>query len=121
MGKRSKRLWAVIRKETIQLLRDWRTLTLILSLPVVELFLFAYAVGLTVDHLPTGVADMSMDARSRAFIDALAVSGFFDMDLYLETEAQVLQAIDEGVVKAGVVIPPPILRLKWNTARHRCW
>ncbi|MHC4430682.1 MAG: ABC transporter permease [Planctomycetota bacterium] len=106
MGKRFKRLWAVIRKETIQLLRDWRTLTLILSLPVIELFLFAYAVGLTVDHLPTGVADMSMDARSRAFIDALAVSGFFDVDLYLETEAQVLQAIDKGVVKAGVIIPP---------------
>ena len=104
--KRLKRLGALIRKEMIQLRRDRRTLVIILALPLIELFLFAYAVDLTVDHLPTVVADMSLDARSQDFIDALSVSGYFDMNFYVESEAEVIRAIDEGQARAGIVIPP---------------
>ena len=106
MGKRLKRLVALVRKETIQALRDRSTLAMILVLPLIELFLFAYAVDMTVDHIPTAVADMSLDAQSRAFLDALQVSGYFDIDV--ESEAQVIQAIDKGRVRAGVVIPPDL-------------
>ena len=100
------RLRTLIRKETIQLLRDRRTLGIMLALPVIVLFLFAYAVSLTIDHIPTAVADLSMDARSQDFIDALSVSGFYDMDLYAQDEEEVIRAIEEGKVRAGVVIPP---------------
>lgn len=106
MLKRLKRLSALIRKEMIQLRRDRRTLAIILALPLIELFLFAYAVDLTVDHLPTVVADMSLDAQSQDFIDALSVSGYFDMNFYVESEAEVIRAIDAGQARAGIVIPP---------------
>jgi ABC-2 type transport system permease protein len=98
MRKSLQRIGALIQKETIQILRDWRTLVMILALPLVEMFLFAYAVTLTVDHIPTAVADMSRDARSRAFVE--------DMEMHVEGKEQVLQAIGAGRVKAGVVIPP---------------
>ena len=106
MKKRFNRIGAILQKETIQLLRDWRTLVLVLLLPVLEMFLFAYAVSLTVDHIPTMVADLSRDAESRAFIEALTASGYFDIEGYVENEAQIIRAIDEGESKAGVVIPP---------------
>jgi ABC-2 type transport system permease protein len=106
MWKRIKRLLAIMKKEMIQLLRDRRTLVLFFSLPLLELFLFAYAVELTVDHMPTAVADMSRDVQSQQLIDALQVSGYFDVVRYLEDEADVIRAIDAGQVKAGVVIPP---------------
>ncbi|MBE9471874.1 MAG: ABC transporter permease [Chloroflexi bacterium] len=106
MRKSLKRIGALIQKETIQILRDWRTLAMILALPLIEMFLFAYAVTLTVDHIPTAVADMSRDARSRAFVEALEISGYFDMQMHVEGKEQVLQAIGAGRVKAGVVIPP---------------
>lgn len=106
MRKRLKRLGALTQKEMIQLLRDRRTLGLLLALPILELFLFAYAVDLVVDHIPTAVADMSLDARSQAFVKSLATSGYFDIEMYVENEAQVIRAIDEGRAKAGVVLPP---------------
>jgi len=106
MPKRLKRFGALVRKEMIQLVRDRQTLVIVLSIPFIELFLFAYAVDLTVDHIPTAVADMSLDAQSHALIDALAISGYFDVEMYLEDEVQVIQAIDEGRVRAGIVIPP---------------
>ena len=106
MGSGLVRTWALTKKELTQLVRDRGTFALILFLPVVELLLFAYAVSLTVDHIPTAVADLSLDAQSRAFVDALTVSGFFDVTLRVQDESQVIRAIDEGVVRAGIVIPP---------------
>lgn len=106
MSERTRRLAALLRKEMTQLLRDRVTLGIILSIPIIELFLFAYAVDLTVDHIPTAVADLSLDDRSRAYINALEVSGYFDITLYAEDESAVIRAIDEGKVRAGVVILP---------------
>jgi ABC-2 type transport system permease protein len=106
MQKSLQRLKALIRKEMVQILRDRRTLTLFFLLPLIELFLFGYAVSLTVTHLPTAIVDQSMDARSRDFIQSLVSSGNFDTKMVLQNEQQVIQAIDAGTVKAGVVIPP---------------
>jgi ABC-2 type transport system permease protein len=106
MPRRLQRFSSLVKKEMIQALRDRRTLAIVLITPLIELLLFAYAVDMTVDHIPTAVADKSMDAQSRALIGALTISGYFDIELYLEDEAQVVQAIDEGRVGAGIVIPP---------------
>ena len=103
---RWQRVRALIRKEFIRLLRDRRTLALIVAMPLIELFLFAYAVDMTVDHLPMVVADHSQDAESYALVDALVVSNYFDLVHYVEDEVAALQAIDAGEVKAGLVIPP---------------
>jgi len=105
MRKRLKRIGAIIRKESIQILRDWPTLVMVLLLPLIEMFLFAYAVSLTVDHIPTVVADASKDVRSRAFVEALTSSGYFDVEMHVADESQVIQAIDEEQAKAGIVIP----------------
>jgi ABC-2 type transport system permease protein len=106
LRQRWQRVRALIRKEFIRLLRDRRTLALIVAMPLIELFLFAYAVDMTVDHLPMVIADHSRDAESYALVDALVVSGFFDLERYVENEEAALQAIDAGEVKAGLVIPP---------------
>jgi ABC-2 type transport system permease protein len=103
---RLRRIGAVMRKEWIQRMRDRRTLALILSMPLIQLFLFAYAVDLTADHLPLVVADLSMDVQSRAFVDALIVSGYFDLESYVADEDEVIRAIDQGRARAGLVIPP---------------
>ena len=103
-----RRLLAVMRKESIQRLRDKRTLALILSVPLIELLLFAYAVDLTADHLPTAVADFSSDDAGRTFISALETSGYFDVEMYVSTEEAVLEALDEGEARAGLIIPPDL-------------
>ena len=110
MAKSLQRLRALIYKETVQILRDRRTLLLFFALPLVELFLFAYAVSLTVTHLPTAIVDQSLDTRSRDFIQALVNSGNFDVILVLQNEQQVRQAMDAGTVKVGVIIPPDFER-----------
>jgi len=106
LPKSFQRFWAIVKKESIQTLRDWPTLIMIVFMPVVELFFVAYMGGSMLEHMPTAVADLSMDTHSRAFVTALAVSGFFDPVMYVASEAAVIRAIDEGDVYVGIVIPP---------------
>jgi ABC-2 type transport system permease protein len=101
-----KRLIALMRKETIELLRDRRGLFLILGLPLIQLFLYAYAANTAVYHLPLAVADQSNDRKSREFIQALVNSQYFDVTLQLQSQAEVIDAIGKGQVRAGLVIPP---------------
>ena len=101
-----RRIWAVIQKEFIQTFRDRRTLMMMLSMPIIQLLLFGYALNMNVDHIPTIVADQSRDSASQAYVDAAVVSGYFDVVEYVPGQADVIQAIDEGRVQAGIVIPP---------------
>ena len=100
------RIAALTRKEIAQLWRDTRLLLLIILLPIILLFLFVYAVTLTVDHLPTAVADQSRDERSRDFIQTLVNSGYFDQTLVLNDEQELIRALDSGQAKVGILIPP---------------
>jgi len=100
------RLGALIRKETIQLLRDRRYVGLTLTLSFIQLILYASAATQTVYHLPMVVLDQSRDARSRALVQALFNSQYFDVALEVQSPAEVQQAIEQGRAKMGLEIPP---------------
>jgi len=100
------RFGALVRKEITQLLRDRRSLAFMLSLPLIQLFLFSYAVNSTVYHIPTAVVDQSNDRKSREYLQAMVNSQYFDMTVQFQNQNQVIAAIDRGDVKAGIVIPP---------------
>ncbi len=100
------RLQALVRKETIQILRDRRFIALILSMTLIQMFVYSYAASQTVYHLPLAVVDQSQDANSRGLIQALINSQYFDWTLQLPSQAEALQAVDRGEVKAAVIIPP---------------
>ncbi len=106
MQKSCQRLIALILKETMQLLRDRRTLMMVLGLPLIELFLFGYAVALTVYHIPTAIVDQNKTPQSRDFIQALVNSQYFDVTEALQSQNQIVDEMDAGHVKAGIVIPP---------------
>jgi ABC-2 type transport system permease protein len=90
------------------MLRDRLLLTLILCMPVLELFLFASVGEMNVQDIPTAIADMSVDPYSRDFIAALEASDSFEVQLYLESEKEVIRAIEEGQASVGIVIPPDL-------------
>jgi ABC-2 type transport system permease protein len=100
------RFSALVRKEVIQLLRDRRALAFMFGLPLIQLFLYAYAVNTTVYHIPMAIVDQSKDRKSRGFIQALVNSQYFDDTMYVQSEKDIINAIDAGQVRAGLVIPP---------------
>ncbi len=99
------RIGAILQKELIQHLRDRRTLVVLILTPLLQLMLFGYAVHMTVTHIPMIVVDQSLDAQSRAYLDDLVNSQYFDIVAWAPNQAQAVKAIDEYRASAGVIIP----------------
>lgn len=101
-----KRIWAITQKEFIVISRDRGTLTLILVIPLIQLVLFAYAIHMDVKHIPVVVADQSLDDASRSYLKDLVSSNYFEIVSTVQSQAEVVDVIDRGLARAGVVIPP---------------
>ncbi len=100
------RILAIVQKEFFQTLRDRTTLVIMLTMPLLQLILFGYAIHMNVSHIPTVVADQSLDDASRSYIDAMVNSGYFDVVSTAADQNAAIQAIDAGRASAGIVIPP---------------
>jgi len=98
-------MWTVMRKELIHIIRDPRTLGLVIVLPVMMLLLLGYAVANDVEDIPMALVDQSKTDESRRFVERLSVSGFFKVTYVVQSEREVLQLLDEGRVKSGLLIP----------------
>ncbi len=99
------RTLSVMRKEFLHIVRDPRTLAVMFLIPVVQLLLLGYAATTDVKHLSTAVLDRDRTPHSRDLIDAYRASGYFDITLAVESEAEMARAMDSGVVRAGLIIP----------------
>ena len=100
------RILAIMRKEFIQILRDPRTLAMVLLLPPMQVLLLGYAANTDVKHITTAVADQSRDQTSRSLVRSLATTEYFDVVAYVDGAEAVRQQIDRGAVKVGIIIPP---------------
>jgi ABC-2 type transport system permease protein len=101
-----KRIWAIIQKEFIQIVRDRVTLAIICTMPMLQLLLFAYAIHMDVKHIRLVVADQSLDQASRTYLDAMVNSGYFDIVSTVSAPSDVIRTIDGGKALAGIIIPP---------------
>ena len=90
-----RRLRALVRKEWIQVTRDAITLRFIIVIPIMQLFLFGYAINANPKHLPTGLLLGEPSKYERTIVTALQNTGYYDVRLFSsETEAE--QAIAKG-------------------------
>ena len=100
----SKRVAAVLRKEWIQLRRDPMTLRMIIALPVMQLFLFGYAINANPKNLPTGLLSATHSKYERTIVTALQNTGYYDVRS-LGSEAEAERALSAGEVLFVINIP----------------
>ncbi len=105
MGQSFHRMLTIVRKEWLHIIRDPRTLSLVIIMPVLMLFLLGYAVTNDVEDIPLVVADLSQTVESRTLVDKLTVTKFFKFTHTAQSEDEILEMLDAGTVKAGLYIP----------------
>ena len=81
------RLRGMVRKESLQILRDPSSIAIAFVLPVVLLFLFGYGVSLDSYHIPVGIVVESPDAATAAFQGAFGQSEYFSPRTYRDIRA----------------------------------
>jgi ABC-2 type transport system permease protein len=100
------RLISIIRKEFIQILRDPRTLALILLIPLMQLILLGYVFETEVSDLPLAVFDQDRGPGARALLDAYRATDYFSIAFDVDSEEQIRNLIDAGDASLGLIIPP---------------
>jgi ABC-2 type transport system permease protein len=103
------RLFAMLRKESLQMRRDRATVGLTVMLPLIQLFLFGYAINANPRHLPTGLITAEHSTYERTLTVALQNTGYFDIRPFA-TENAAEQALLRGEVMFVLNIPPDFSR-----------
>jgi drug efflux transport system permease protein len=101
---------AVARKEFRQIVRDRRTLMILLLVPTFVLLIFGYALNFDIRHVRLAVDDRNHSTASRSLISAFLNSGYFDFVAAVD-EAETTRLMDRNEVRAVLVIPSDFSRL----------
>ena len=99
------RVFAVVRKETIQLLRDRLSFGMVFGMPVMQLLLFGYAINQDVRHLTAGVADLSNTDKSRRLVTDAQASQVVDVVSFADSAEGLESLLRRGEVSVGIFIP----------------
>jgi ABC-2 type transport system permease protein len=104
-----KRFAALLRKEWLQIRRDPITLRFIIALPIMQLFLFGYAINSNPKNLPAGLLSVEHSRYERTIIAALHNTGYYDISI-LPSEAEAERALARGELLFVINIPPNLDR-----------
>jgi ABC-2 type transport system permease protein len=99
------RMWALVRKEFRQILRDRRLAMSLIVPPTLQLLLFGFALNPTVANLHLGVVDDSRTPESRELIAQMTESKSFAASGNYLSINDLSKDLANGTLDAGLVIP----------------
>jgi len=99
------RVLAIARKEVVQILRDSRSLIIVVIMPAVMVLLFGYGVNLDLKGLPVYVLDQDGSQQSQDLLKHFQSSEYFHIARVVSDYPALTRAIDDGHAKIGIVIP----------------
>jgi ABC-2 type transport system permease protein len=100
-----RRVGAMLRKEFLQLRRDRVTMATMISIPLLQLVMFGYAINTTPRYLPTAVLLQESSDVGRSILAALQNTKYFKVTRQLRDEAELDQVLESGSVLFAVEIP----------------
>jgi ABC-2 type transport system permease protein len=102
-----RRFIAILIKETREIWRDPYTLLMAIILPLIMLFLFAYATNLDVEDVPLAIYDQDQSRASRDYVRQFTTAGDkFHIHSQVWSEGELERLMDNDTVEVGLIIPP---------------
>ncbi|WP_174269662.1 ABC transporter permease [Vibrio scophthalmi] len=99
------RMKAIMVKEIRQLSRDRITFGMVVMIPLIQLLLFGFAINTDVRNIPIAVVDQSQSAAGRVITESVRVTQVVDITQRFATPQQAEQAIQDGQVRAALILP----------------
>jgi ABC-2 type transport system permease protein len=99
------RVAAMLRKEFIQMRRDRLTLAMLVGIPLMQLFLFGYAINMVPRHLATVVSISDPGQFSDSIVATLSNSSYFDVVKATNSPTEARQMLADGRASFVVDIP----------------
>jgi len=100
-----RRVGAMLLKEFLQLRRDRVTLATMITIPLMQLLLFGYAINTMPRDLPTAVLLQESSDVGRTILKALENTRYFKVTHVVRDEAEFDQLLQSGTVLFAVEVP----------------
>jgi ABC-2 type transport system permease protein len=101
----------ICRKEGLHILRDPGTLFFALVIPMLQLFLFGFAIDTNVRQIGTVILDESRTQASRDLLQRFAASDVFKLTVTAQSVDEMYDAVRSGSCRVAIRIP-------YDYARH---
>lgn len=102
------RMKAIVVKELRQLSRDRITFGMVVMIPLIQLLLFGYAINTDIRDIPVAVVDQSESTAGRLLTQSVRVTQVVSVTQQYATAEQAEQAIQDGIVRAALILPPDL-------------
>jgi ABC-2 type transport system permease protein len=100
-----RRTWAMVVKEFVQMRRDRMTFATMIFVPILQLTLFGYAINTDPKQLPTAVLVRDDGPLTRAVLQAMKNTDYFDFRWQVRDSADLDKLIRSGEAQFAVEIP----------------
>jgi len=101
-----KALIGLLRKEVYHILRDRRTLVVIIAMPILQVVIFGYAIRTDVDHVRLAVVDPQADTTTLAIRHRFAAAGVFRIVAVVPRIDDLESLFQRGIAQGAVVFQP---------------
>lgn len=101
-----KQFLTFVRKEFYHILRDPRTMLILLGMPVVQIIIFGFAISTEVKNAKFVVFDQSQSQATAQLVNAIDHSNYFDLVGIAGSEEQIDQLMRSYQAEVALIIPP---------------
>lgn len=93
------------RKEFYHILRDKRTLFILIVMPIILIILFGYAITTEIKKAPLAILDQSRDELTEKVIAHLQASEYFDLYKIVNHTEEIQTLFRQGKIRIAIVFP----------------
>lgn len=98
------RILPIIRKEFVHISRDFRTLVIVIAMPIAMLFLYGFAINMELQNVNVIVLDHDDSVESRALIDRFEGSDFFTVSHFSGPESELESFFERRMARMILII-----------------
>lgn len=96
---------AFVRKEFKHILRDKKTLMILIGMPIVLVIMFGFAIRTEITNSKIAILDYAHDSYSLKLQNKIQASSYFNVVDHLQTYEHIHEIFQEGEVKLVLIIP----------------
>ncbi len=100
-----RRFSAFVYKEMIHILRDRRTVMILLVMPIIQIILFGFALTNEVNNVRVAIIDNSQVVETQKLVNKIEQSEYFEIVNYTTSDYDIDNALKEGIIDAAIVFP----------------
>ena len=101
-----RRLWAYTRREAVELRRDPIRLAFALLGPLLLMVAMGYGISFDVEDIRYAVLDRDHSPASRHYLDGFAGSDYFEQQVAIGDDAELIRRLVAGDITVAIEIPP---------------